>query len=50
MGGHGEFVETAVGIAPALERAFASGKPACINVSLDAEGMNKTSASTPYIV
>ncbi len=50
MGGHGEFVETAEGIIPALERAFASGKPACVNVSLDKEGMSKTSASTPYIV
>lgn len=50
MGGHGEFAETAEAIGPALKRAFASGKPACINVSLDAEGMSKTSASTPYIV
>ena len=50
MGGHGEFAETAVAILPALERAFASGKPACVNVSLDAEGMSKTSASMPYIV
>ncbi|MEO3470495.1 thiamine pyrophosphate-binding protein [Roseomonas sp. CAU 1739] len=32
LGGHGEFVERAEDLAPALERAFASGKPACVNV------------------
>lgn len=32
LGGHGEFVERAADLAPALERAFASGKPACVNV------------------
>lgn len=32
MGGHGEFVERPEDIRPALERAFASGKPALINV------------------
>jgi len=50
LGGHGEFVEDPTQIVPALERAFASGKPACINVPLDPEGMSKTGASTPYIV
>ncbi|MCP4421375.1 MAG: hypothetical protein GY805_32590 [Chloroflexi bacterium] len=40
MGGHGEFAETAVG----------SRKPACVNVSLDKEGMMKTSASAIYCV
>lgn len=50
MGGYGEYVEEPGGIRPALERAFASGKPACINVALDEAGMSKTSASTPYIV
>ncbi len=34
MGGHGEFVERAEDIAPALERAFASGKPALVNVMM----------------
>jgi len=34
MGGHGEYVEQPNDIRPALERAFASGKPACINVKL----------------
>ncbi len=32
LGGHGEFVREAAELAPALERAFASGKPACVNV------------------
>ena len=34
MGGHGEFVEQPDDIIPALERAFASGKPALVNVIL----------------
>ncbi len=32
MGGHGEYVESPDEIGPALERAFASGKPALVNV------------------
>lgn len=35
MGGHGEFVTEPDQIEPAIERAFASGKPACVNVILD---------------
>jgi acetolactate synthase I/II/III large subunit len=50
MGGHGEHVEDPDDIGAALERAFASGKPAAINVVLDERGMSKTGASTPYIV
>lgn len=50
LGGYGEFVESPADIGPALERAFASGRPACVNVALDPEGMVKTGASTPYIV
>ncbi|MCL4254658.1 MAG: hypothetical protein KJ043_12895, partial [Anaerolineae bacterium] len=50
MGGYGELVENPDDIGGALERAFASGKPACINVILDPQGMSKTGASTPYIV
>ncbi len=49
LGGYGELVEDPAEILPALERAFASGKPACINVILDAEGILKTGASSPYI-
>ena len=32
LGAHGEFVDIPEQLRPALERAFASGKPACINV------------------
>ena len=35
LGGYGELVEKPEDIRPALERAFASGKPACINVRCD---------------
>jgi acetolactate synthase-1/2/3 large subunit len=35
LGGHGEFVTEPDQIKPAIERAFASGKPACVNVILD---------------
>lgn len=50
MGGYGELVEDPGDIGPALARAFADGRPACINVMLDEAGMVKTGASTPYIV
>ena len=32
LGGHGEFVEKPEDLKPAIERAFASGKPALVNV------------------
>ena len=32
LGAHGEFVEHPDEIAPAIQRALASGKPACVNV------------------
>ncbi len=35
FGGYGELVERAEDIRPALERAFASGQPACVNVLID---------------
>jgi acetolactate synthase-1/2/3 large subunit len=35
LGGHGEFVTKPDDIYPAIERAFASGKPACVNVIID---------------
>jgi acetolactate synthase-1/2/3 large subunit len=50
LGGYGEFVEQPDDILPALERAFASGLPACVNVVIDPKGLKKTGASTPYIV
>jgi acetolactate synthase-1/2/3 large subunit len=37
LGGHGEFVEHPEQIKAAIERAFNSGKPACVNVIMDPE-------------
>ena len=37
LGGHGELVQRPEEIRPALERAFASGLPACVNVLIDPE-------------
>jgi acetolactate synthase-1/2/3 large subunit len=37
LGGQGEFVERPEDIRPAIERAFGSGKPACVNVITDPE-------------
>ena len=37
LGGYGELVERPEDICPALERAFASGLPACVNVLIDPE-------------
>jgi acetolactate synthase-1/2/3 large subunit len=34
LGGHGEYVERPEEIRPALQRALASGKPACVNVMI----------------
>jgi len=34
LGGHGEYVERPEQLRPALERAAASGKPACVNVMI----------------
>ena len=39
FGGHAEHVERPEDIAPALERALASGEPAIVNVMLDPEAM-----------
>jgi acetolactate synthase-1/2/3 large subunit len=35
LGGHGEFVEHIGDLTPALQRALASGKPACVNVMIE---------------
>jgi acetolactate synthase-1/2/3 large subunit len=35
LGGHGEFVEKPEDIAPAIQRAFDSGKPALVNVVIE---------------
>ncbi len=37
LGGHGEFVTHAADIAPAVARAFAAGKPACVNVVIEGQ-------------
>ncbi|MFQ5882984.1 MAG: thiamine pyrophosphate-binding protein [Candidatus Methylomirabilales bacterium] len=34
LGGHGEFVQDPAAIRPALLRAFAAGRPACVNVMI----------------
>ncbi len=39
FGVHGELVEDASEIIPAIERAFASGKPACVNVMTDPDAI-----------
>jgi acetolactate synthase-1/2/3 large subunit len=35
LGGHGEYVERAADLPGAIERALASGKPACVNVMIE---------------
>jgi acetolactate synthase-1/2/3 large subunit len=35
LGGHGELVESAAALPGAIERALASGKPACVNVMIE---------------
>jgi acetolactate synthase-1/2/3 large subunit len=35
LGAHGEFVEQPEDLAPALARAAAAGRPACVNVIID---------------
>jgi acetolactate synthase-1/2/3 large subunit len=35
LGGHGEFVDEPDEVAPAIDRAFESGVPACVNVAVD---------------
>ena len=39
FGGHAEHVERPADLAPALERALASGEPAIVNVMLDPDAM-----------
>ncbi|MBI5304353.1 MAG: hypothetical protein HY868_19625 [Chloroflexi bacterium] len=49
LGGHGEYVEEPREIRPALERALASGKPACVNVRIDAEANAAVSANSMVV-
>jgi thiamine pyrophosphate-dependent acetolactate synthase large subunit-like protein len=48
LGAHGEFVEKPHDIRPALERAFASGKPAVVNVITDHRARAQTVRFSAY--
>jgi len=48
LGAHGEFVEKPNDIRPALERAFASGKPAIVNVITDHKARATTVRFSAY--
>ncbi len=48
LGAHGEFVEKPHDIRPALERAFASGKPAVVNVITDGKARAQTVRFSAY--
>ncbi len=48
LGGYGEMVERPEEIRPALERAFASGKPACVNVITDPTARYGRSTNAAY--
>ncbi len=48
LGAHGEFVEKAHEIRPALERAWASGKPAVVNVLTDPKARAQTVRFSAY--
>ncbi len=50
LGGYGELIEQPDQIVAGLERAFASGKPACLNVPLDPKGLAKTAPNMAYIL
>ena len=47
LGGHGEHVTEAAGLRPALERAAASGRPACVNVEIRRAGAPAVSRRGP---
>ena len=50
MGGHGELVRSGAELAPALKRAFESGKPACVNVMIErlpAPNVSRRGGSAP---
>jgi acetolactate synthase-1/2/3 large subunit len=49
LGCHSEYVEEPGEIRPALERAFASGRPALVNVKTDHNARATTSAFTNYV-
>ena len=45
VGGHGEWVDSCADLEPALERAFASGKPALVNVKIGSSAFRQGSIS-----
>jgi Thiamine pyrophosphate-requiring enzymes [acetolactate synthase, pyruvate dehydrogenase (cytochrome), glyoxylate carboligase, phosphonopyruvate decarboxylase] len=47
LGGHGEHVERPEDLTPALERAVASGLPACVNVVIDGVAAPTYGAAKP---
>jgi acetolactate synthase-1/2/3 large subunit len=47
LGGHGELVTAISELAPAIERAIASGKPACVNVMIERVPAPSIRRSTP---
>ena len=47
LGGHGEHVTDAAQLRPALERAAASGRPACVNVEIQRAGAPAVSRRGP---
>ncbi|MBI3537031.1 MAG: acetolactate synthase [Chloroflexi bacterium] len=49
LGGYGEFVEEPKQLRGALERALASGKPACVNVRIDADANAAVSANSMVV-
>jgi acetolactate synthase I/II/III large subunit len=48
MGGYGEHVTQPKDIRPALERARASGKPACVNVTVDPDVYSPTTLRNTF--
>jgi acetolactate synthase-1/2/3 large subunit len=48
LGAHGEYVEKPHDLRPALERAFASGKPAVVNVITDSKARAQTVRFSAY--
>ncbi len=47
LGGHGELVTKVADLRPALQRAIASGKPACVNVMIQRLAAPTVTAGTP---
>ncbi|MCH8850793.1 MAG: hypothetical protein IIC89_08205 [Chloroflexi bacterium] len=45
FGVYAEFVEDAEGIRPAIERAIASGRPACVNIMTDPNAISPAQAA-----